>query len=471
MLKSRARLISRLAKLTDFFLVVLAFSLAYWLREPWGGLKPLQDYLWILLVMVPVGYVQMARYGLYESIRRRQLFDLVTGLFNVHLAAGGAGAAAIFFIDPLGFSRSLYLLFLAISFLLLTSEKCLARMAIGLARRRGYNYRNILVVGTGERALHFKTLLGQYDDWGLRVLGFITNDHEQAESTLDGLPVLGRLADLVAICKAQPVDEVAFCLPRSHALHLEVERSLREMDELGITVRMVLDLFELPTAKRQLEFFHEEIPILTFYSSAFDAQQSVLKRLLDVSGALVGLTITLLLLPFIVVAIRLDSPGPIFFSQLRVGERGRTFRLWKFRSMSVDAESRKQALLQHNEMKGAIFKIQDDPRITRIGKFLRQTSLDELPQFWNVLKGEMSLVGTRPPTPEEVAHYQTWHRRRISIKPGITGLWQVSGRNKVQDFDEIVRLDLRYIDNWSLWFDLKLIFRTLKVVFRREGSC
>ncbi len=186
---------------------------------------------------------------------------------------------------------------------------------------------------------------------------------------------------------------------------------------------------------------------------------------------MVGVALLLLLSPLIALAIKLESPGPIFFGQTRMGENGRRFTCWKFRSMYLDAEERKKELLHLNEMGGAIFKIKDDPRITTVGKFLRKTSLDELPQFWNVLRGEMSLIGTRPPTPDEVQHYENWQRKRICIKPGITGLWQVSGRNSITDFNEVVRLDLEYIDTWSLGLDMKLLLRTLKVVFLREGAC
>jgi exopolysaccharide biosynthesis polyprenyl glycosylphosphotransferase len=203
----------------------------------------------------------------------------------------------------------------------------------------------------------------------------------------------------------------------------------------------------------------------------FDSSQLFLKRCLDLIGGVIGLLITLVLLPFIAAAIKLDSPGPLFFGQERVGRRGRFFKCWKFRSMYLDAEERKKELSHLNEMNGALFKIKNDPRITTLGAFLRKTSLDELPQFWNVLKGEMSLVGTRPPTPDEVATYENWHRKRICIKPGITGLWQVSGRNEISDFDAVVRLDLEYIDRWTLWLDIKILFKTVWVVFSRQGSC
>ena len=196
-----------------------------------------------------------------------------------------------------------------------------------------------------------------------------------------------------------------------------------------------------------------------------------LKRLVDITGAVTGLLFLLVVFPFVALAIRTEDPGPVFFSQERVGENGRKFRIWKFRSMYVDAEARKRELNGRNEMNGAIFKIRNDPRITRVGKILRKTSIDEIPQFWNVLKGEMSLVGTRPPTSDEVSEYDNWHRRRISMKPGITGMWQVNGRNDINDFDEIVKLDLAYIDNWSLWLDVRILLKTIKIVFCRNGSC
>lgn len=205
-------------------------------------------------------------------------------------------------------------------------------------------------------------------------------------------------------------------------------------------------------------------------SKVFNFGQLFLKRCLDIIGAVVGLIITAVILPFVAAAIRLESPGPLFFRQDRVGENGRIFKCWKFRSMFVGAETRKHGLMAHNEMQGAMFKMKDDPRVTRVGRFIRKTSIDELPQFWNVFKGEMSLVGTRPPTPDEVATYENWHRKRICIKPGITGLWQVSGRNQIQDFDEVVRLDIRYIEEWSLWLDIKILARTIWVVMAGKGA-
>ena len=197
--------------------------------------------------------------------------------------------------------------------------------------------------------------------------------------------------------------------------------------------------------------------------------RSAAKRLLDITGALVGLSITGLAVVPIAIAIRLDSPGPIFFSQVRYGYRGRPFKIWKFRSMVPDADARKHTV--KNEASGLIFKNEADPRITRVGRFLRRTSLDELPQFLNVLTGEMSLVGTRPPVLSEVAHYNAYHWRRLAVKPGMTGKWQTSGRSKIKDFEQIVQMDLDYQTNWSLWRDIKIIFKTIAVVFGGKDAC
>jgi lipopolysaccharide/colanic/teichoic acid biosynthesis glycosyltransferase len=173
---------------------------------------------------------------------------------------------------------------------------------------------------------------------------------------------------------------------------------------------------------------------------------------------------------FLAPAILLESPGPLFFKQIRIGKNGRRFTFYKFRSMYVDAEERKKELMAQNEMHGSMFKMTNDPRITKVGKFIRKTSLDELPQFWNVLKGDMSLVGTRPPTEDEYLHYEGWQKRRISFRPGITGLWQISGRSNIKDFDEVVKLDLEYIDNWSIGLDMKIILKTVYAVFRGDGA-
>ena len=187
-------------------------------------------------------------------------------------------------------------------------------------------------------------------------------------------------------------------------------------------------------------------------------------------GALVGLTITAVVTPFIALAIKIESPGPVFFAQERIGRNGRRFKIYKFRSMYIDAEERKKELMEKNQMNGLMFKMDDDPRITKVGKFIRKTSIDELPQFYNILVGQMSLVGTRPPTVDEFNQYSLYYKRRLSMTPGLTGMWQVSGRSSITDFDEVVKLDLEYIDNWSVGLDIKILFMTVYTVLFRRGA-
>ncbi|MCX4374765.1 MAG: sugar transferase, partial [Lachnospiraceae bacterium] len=210
--------------------------------------------------------------------------------------------------------------------------------------------------------------------------------------------------------------------------------------------------------------------VISFALKNMDSRRLLIKRVIDIVGALVGLVLTAIITPFVAAAIKIDSPGPVFFSQTRIGKNGRRFKIWKFRSMYLDAEERKKELAAQNQAKGLVFKMEDDPRITKVGKFIRKTSIDETPQFLNILFGDMSLVGTRPPTEDEFEKYNGYYRRRMSITPGLTGMWQVSGRSDIQDFEEIVKLDLEYIDNWSLGLDIKILFMTVFAVLGRKGA-
>ena len=214
----------------------------------------------------------------------------------------------------------------------------------------------------------------------------------------------------------------------------------------------------------------DKIPMVNYNPPQPKMRYMIIKRLTDIAGGAVGCVITLILYCILGIAIKLDSPGPILFSQERVGKNGRIFKIYKFRSMYIDAEERKKALMKDNEMDGLMFKMKDDPRITKVGKFIRKTSLDEFPQFFNVLKGEMSLVGTRPPTVSEFKEYSDHHKRRLAMKPGITGMWQVSGRSEIKSFEDVVKLDCKYIDNWSIWLDISILIKTVGVVLTGRGS-
>lgn len=468
MLKQQAKLFNNISQLVDIILIIASFWLAYAYRVSLGEhLEDIRDYLWIMLIVIPTWRFLIAKYSLYTSVRTVSIYRIISSLAKVHLIGGVVTASVLYLLDPAGFNRELFGSFMVISAILLTSGKLSMKGVLSLLRKRGYNTRNLVIIGDAKQRNKFEHLVKEHSQWGLTIAGvFQLSEHPHKN---DQAPVLADVDALVEFCKLHPIDEVIFCLARNDIQN--IDDYVFEMDLMGVAVRMVLDSYRAHRTYQEVAMFHGALPILTFHCLAFDSYELFLKRCLDIFGALVGLVLTFILLPFIALAIKIDSPGPLLFGQQRVGEHGRLFTCWKFRSMYIDAEKRKQELTHLNEMSGAIFKIKNDPRITKVGHFIRKTSLDELPQFWNVLRGEMALVGTRPPTPDEVAHYENWHRRRISIKPGITGLWQISGRNQIQDFDDIVRLDLEYIDKWNIWLDIKILLKTFKVVFVREGSC
>ncbi len=263
------------------------------------------------------------------------------------------------------------------------------------------------------------------------------------------------------------VDEVFLSLPGVEPA--EIREMVHRFEEMGLVCHYRVDLFSKAnpnTYVQQLAGYS----VISFSLQSQDSRRLLVKRLMDIVGSLIGCVLTLLITPFVALAIKIDSPGPVFFSQTRIGKNGRRFKIWKFRSMYIDAEARKKELEAQNEIKGLMFKMEDDPRITKVGKFIRKTSIDETPQFFNILVGDMSLVGTRPPTEDEFEQYNGYYRRRMSITPGLTGMWQVSGRSDIQDFEEIVRLDLEYIDNWSLLLDIKILFKTVFIVLGRKGS-
>lgn len=468
MLKQQATIIRRVALALDNVVLVVAFMLAYYLRRSEGAVGGLHSYDWILLFALPIWYFLSNHFKLYESLRIRSTFSIVQIVFKVHAIGGISLSAVIFMIDPHYYSRLLFLTFILISFLLTATCKVLIKLTLKFIRRKGYNSRNVLIVGTGENALKVSKLVHEHQEWGIINLGLVALTDEALLTTAGLHPVVGTIKNLIEICKEKMADEVIFANQSGEPY--DFGELFQELQDLGLTVRAVIDYRFIRSSRTEVSFFNNEIPMFTYSNISLNSDQLLAKRCMDVIGALVGLTMTALMLPIIALAIKIDSRGPVFFGQTRIRENGRRFTCWKFRSMSVDAEEKKKELMALNEMNGAMFKVKNDPRVTAVGRFLRKTSLDEFPQFWNVLVGEMSLVGTRPPTPDEVATYENWHRRRISIKPGITGMWQVCGRNQVQDFDDVVRLDLVYIETWTIWLDIRLLLKTPWVMLSRRGA-
>jgi len=292
-------------------------------------------------------------------------------------------------------------------------------------------------------------------------------DTAEPESEYLSIPVVANKDNLMEIAKQLPMDEVFIKVSGSmeHALGALI----RDFESMGVICHYGLNIDEWNERDSSIGKFGS-YTVVTYSIYHIDYRRRMIKRLMDIIGGLVGVILTGIITPFVAVAIKLNSKGPVFFAQTRIGKNGRRFRIYKFRSMYQDAEKRKQELLAQNEMDGLMFKMKQDPRITSVGRFLRKTSLDEFPQFYNVLKGDMSLVGTRPPTQDEFEQYSLYYRRRLSMTPGLTGLWQVNGRSKVEKFDDVVKYDLKYIDEWSLSLDIKILLQTVWVVFTGRGS-
>lgn len=333
--------------------------------------------------------------------------------------------------------------------------------------RSSMSSNKVLVITTGEHAASILQSIQTYPEWSFEITGMILLDEDRTGETIEGIPVIASKDTLYESAKTAVVDEIFIHLPDYSRRALE--EHIITLERMGISVHVNIDYFRNVMAHKTIDTF-AGFTVLSYESTSFDYRRLFIKRCMDIAGALVGILITLILFPFIALAIKLDSKGPIFFSQTRVGKNGRYFKIYKFRSMYADAEAQKQKLMNQNEVGGPMFKMEHDPRVTKVGAFLRKTSLDELPQFFNILFGSMSLVGTRPPTVDEFQDYELHYRRRLSIKPGLTGLWQISGRSDITDFKDVVKLDLKYIDNWSLTTDIRILLLTVWVVLTRKGA-
>ena len=337
-----------------------------------------------------------------------------------------------------------------------------------LLQRAGHQSDRILLCTDRQHAGDFIQSFNNTPGSYRRVTAVALTETPVPGEKIQDVPVVSALPDMFSYAREQIVDEAVLFLPDTD--DREIRRYIDEFESMGIVASMILKDFEGTGNYVANASVIGGYPAMTFSRAVRNPQQMMLKRIADIFSGFVGSLIAGILFLILGPIIKLDSKGPVLFRQKRVGRNGRFFMMYKFRSMVPDAEEQKKELLKKNEVQGQMFKLTDDPRITRVGRFLRRSSLDEFPQFFNILKGDMSLIGTRPPTVDEFMKYEDHHKRRLSMKPGLTGLWQVSGRSEITDFEEVVRLDCQYIDNWSLMLDLKIFLRTIAVVFRRKGS-
>jgi exopolysaccharide biosynthesis polyprenyl glycosylphosphotransferase len=415
-------------------------------------------------IVFGIGWVVALWYfGLYRLRARWRLRTEAKDIARSTLLVAALTLSILFVFKQQDVSRLFLLSLFTAQPLVTLGSRGILRLGFSELRRRGHNARYMLVVGTGRLAQDFADLVEARAGLGIHVIGHVSVPGEDVFPVTR--PILGTIDAIERIFHTNIVDEVAACLPRELAAYLEPVASLAA-DE-GKTVRIPVD----PRDGALLNAREEEFEGLLIRSLVHDGHREVglaIKRVIDVFGAAAGLVILSPLMLGAALAIRLRDGSPVLFRQTRVGLHGRHFTIVKFRTMAPDAEGRLEEVAHLNELSGAAFKVTDDPRLSRLGRTLRRTSIDELPQLWNVLKGEMSLVGPRPPLPSEVVEYDIWHRRRLSMKPGITGLWQVEMRQE-PSFDRWVELDLNYIDRWTLWLDLRILLRTMPSVLMARG--
>jgi len=456
-----------LLALTDAALAVAVFVLLSVARfgPDWAA-------WWGLIIPEPTGFlvayaagwvVVLAVNGLYRPRARWTFYSEAIDVLRATVVMALVTLAVLFFFKLPDVSR-LFLLFLFPTTTVVTiGSRVAIRHGLERLRRRGRNVRYVLVLGAGPRGQSFAAKLEAHRELGLRVIGFL--DDDPGFALPERWPYLGPLERLESALHEQVVDEVVVCLPFTQWSLIDAISQLCEQE--GKIVRIPIDVLDRAIAMGRVEDL-DGTPVYSLVAGPDRALALAGKRALDV--AVSGAALVLLSPVFLVIAVAivLDGGRPVLFRQERVGLHGRRFSLAKFRTMKRDAEARRAELVEHNEVHGPAFKVTDDPRITRVGRFLRRTSLDELPQLWNVLIGEMSLVGPRPPLPGEVVDYDLWHRRRLSMKPGITGLWQIEARRDA-DFDRWVEKDLEYIDRWSPLLDLQILLRTIPAVLRAQG--
>jgi exopolysaccharide biosynthesis polyprenyl glycosylphosphotransferase len=472
-LKKNSKLLLAINQTID----VLIITAAFWAALKTRGLEwdsSTVPYFIIYFISITTCHLSLRLFGIYDSFRNQKFPQLFSKIIQASLT-GTTGVIFIMFLLHMDAVSRLFLAFFAMYQVLFFSiSKAILFYTLLHNRDRNYNTRNVLIVGARSRAIDVINEILTNPGSGYRIHGCLdTIDQENnvGKTVIEDISVIGTMADFKDILRQEVIDEILFALPLK--LVDQIHEYIFFAENMGINVRILPDfqiqriMYYPETAKVYIDTFLG-IPTMSLSSTPRKDTELIIKSFIDYTMSALGILILFPLFIIIALAIKTNSKGPILFTQTRSGLNGRDFTLYKFRTMVVGAEDLKADLDTSNEMDGPVFKIKNDPRVTSIGHFLRRTSLDELPQLLNILKGEMSLVGPRPPLPSEVESYHTWQRRKLSMKPGLTCIWQVSGRNNIS-FKQWMKMDLEYIDNWSLILDVKLLTLTVKEVLFGKG--
>lgn len=460
MLRRNQQFRTQLSQWRDALLFSLALWLSHLMWEPWHPvffgrtIEPFREFVWLFLVIVPGAPLVLEYLGFYQrplvAARRNLYYLLAKGCILVTF-----GLILVLWFLKLQLARAVIALFGITSFCIVAASEEIARAVSRTRFGQLQMKRRFVILGTPQDVSSLVSDLGGGHQDGIEIVAQLDLHHSG-------------VSELVALLHEKAPNGVI--LAAKHTYFGEIEAAIQACELEGVEVWLLADFFKPQISQTTLDDFKGR-PVLVFRSAPDDSWPRFIKSAMD--KVLAGLALVGLSPLFIVVAalIRLTSKGPIFFRQARCGLNGQPFMMYKFRSMVTDAEQRKHELQAFNEMDGPVFKVSQDPRITSVGRYLRKFSIDELPQLYNILRGEMSLVGPRPLPVDEVRRFDdVAHRRRLSVKPGLTCLWQISGRNEVTSFKEWVRLDLEYIDNWSIWLDVKILFMTIPVVLRGTGA-
>jgi exopolysaccharide biosynthesis polyprenyl glycosylphosphotransferase len=442
-----------------FFLRVLFFS-DIALKEAWI----LKDYLWFLWIIVPLWLILLVYEKAYFSLERTSLRELIIPTVRAVFEGLLLILAILFFLKIFAKSRLFFIIFGITNIIFLLA----IRWIISFVQQRIFHnhpfFHNVLIVGTGKGAKKLSQFFKTHSQWGVKIEGFLSVGSSAIE--IEKERVIGSFDNLSSLLRSQPIDWVIFSLPVTKKDF--TMKGIKICKELGVLASFpISDYFPADDANISLEVY-SDIPLINFRTTTLRKWELLIKGIFDRVFSFLLIIVLLPLFSVVALLIKITSKGPVFFRQTRCSVNGRRFTFFKFRTMVADAEGKKKEF-EHLNVKKIVFKISNDPRITRVGRILRKTSVDELPQLYNILRGDMSFVGPRPPVPEEVDQYEDWQRRRLSMKPGLTCLWQVNGRSEL-GFDEWMKLDLEYIDTWSLGLDLKILLKTIPAVLSTKGA-
>ncbi len=458
-------------QIVDIITIIISYGVASYLR--YGTLRSeyeieLYNETLLFLILFSIVYTLMTNYS-QDFIKRGYMIELVssTKYHAIMLVAIGTYLFLTKNADP--YSRLFLGYFFVCNYLL----SIISHDVLKLAFRKYYSDSKIkqktVIITTQESIQYVMKQMSKSMDYMHEIVGIVIWDAQEAVDvdSVEGVQVVGANKDYLKVMTHMVIDEVFIYLPKEEKDVLS--KLVRNLEAMGVICHYAIDVANIDSKARVVETVGG-FTVISYSMAELDYHKRMMKRLMDILAGLLGTILMLLMFPVLAIIIRAESKGPILFRQNRVGKNGRIFSIYKFRSMYIDAEERKKELMSQNQVKGLMFKLEDDPRITKVGKFIRKTSLDEFPQFINILKGDMSLVGTRPPTVDEYEEYNYYYKRRLSMTPGLTGLWQVSGRSEITDFDDVVKYDLEYIDNWSLTLDMKIVLKTFGVVLFAKGS-